>query len=287
MVRSLVASSSLGSLEGRQRHADRRAIRRKDGRDRPDPSLHRLQHARFKGTLLMNSEPESPTFVGTQAAHARIVRLQDWLEGRIRREEQQAITKAIRDLLPTDEDCENERELCMAGSGRHWIHACVEEHGIATEVDVDVDNLSIWVWEQIDSARRKALIPAWTTVWGVEARNPTWGLQVGRVKTSPDQVLVLVEHPDVMIFEIDLDSKYPADFMYVTSDDATEVRIVADDKTLNVDHSAAWDTAFILHGTKGWQVFADASRYTVTICAFRRPPFDELYEKSVNAPGKG
>lgn len=187
-------------------------------------------------------------------------------------DQERHLAEVIRSILPTDEDCENEDEQCRLGAGKHWIHASAGHHGVVTEVDANVNMLAGFIWDQTDLARRKASLPSWSVRYEVSLdRLPTWELKVGRIRTSPEQVLVVLEQPNVMIFEIDLDSKYPGLFLHESCGEGRRsVVILPDEDTIKLDETATTDTEFILRGAEGWTIMADGSRYTVRIVAYRR-----------------
>lgn len=162
---------------------------------------------------------------------------------------------------------------CVNSSGRHWIHASAGREGVITEVDANIDVLAVFIWEQIDLARRKALLPSWKTrEEAARDRPPTWEIKVGRMRTSPEQVHIVLQHPDVMIFEIDLSSKYPGEFTYVSYEDVQRVIIHPGDHSIKLDDGAVLDTEFILRGAQDWTLIAEGSRYTVRIAAYKRGP---------------
>lgn len=110
--------------------------------------------------------------------------------------------------------------------------------------------------------------------------NVTWEIIPGYIRTHEDSVRLIADHDDVKIWEIDTDSKRPTVNGYMFGpDDTISVYLTYDEGTLRIDPDATDDTVFKLTGLNGdWTIAAEASRYTVTVFAYKWKGQEEVID---------
>lgn len=107
---------------------------------------------------------------------------------------------------------------------------------------------------------------------------PTLSVDEGSILVASTHLIV--HHDDVLVWEIDLKSKYPE--LYVTADyqqDGTQQEVVLfrTERTLRADESTNRPTRlrFTTPRDENWTVLYNHGRYTVQVVAYRHPRFDE------------
>lgn len=105
----------------------------------------------------------------------------------------------------------------------------------------------------------------------------TWTINYGQVRIREDSIWKVVDHDDVKIWLVDLDTKRPV-ITYGTTyypDDAVEYSItfLVDEETLYIDDTTEEFTELRLAGfDEDWVLMVDGSKYEVRIVMFRFPP---------------
>ena len=94
----------------------------------------------------------------------------------------------------------------------------------------------------------------------------------GRIKVN--EPLHLIDHPNVHVFEFDLDSKYPGGVAWLLEGDRVRFIIEAGDRTLNTRPEASAETEVLLEGlsTDEWHIMSEAVRYTWRVVLYRHHP---------------
>jgi hypothetical protein len=101
------------------------------------------------------------------------------------------------------------------------------------------------------------------------------GLSLDPGKARVNVINILHDTPEFMVIEIDMNSKYvwPAVAFGDTDNGASEIWFMTDAHSLHLDESTEKQTMLLMpERTAGWDVMADAGRYTIRIAAWRRPP---------------
>lgn len=101
----------------------------------------------------------------------------------------------------------------------------------------------------------------------------------GCVVVSVDDTnpLVVIDHEDCKVWLIDLDTKYAE--VHATSSMGTELSVhvgpAESGRTLHLDvERKNWTTFTFVHpDDEDWSVLAHCARYTLEICAYRKPAF--------------
>jgi len=95
----------------------------------------------------------------------------------------------------------------------------------------------------------------------------------GRVVVSG--VRLVVNHSDVVVYEIELHSKYPESVTYAITDTDIAICISSGENTLNTDDSTdlATDVRFRFSSTFDWTVITEHGPSTVYVCVYRRKRF--------------
>lgn len=101
--------------------------------------------------------------------------------------------------------------------------------------------------------------------------NPQPEIRPGRVRVNSADLIV--NHPDVQVWEIDLASKHPGSFAEFATGTHIGVQICPDEKTLRLDDTADHDAEvlFPVDDSWKWTSIADGSKGTVRVCLYRRP----------------
>lgn len=81
----------------------------------------------------------------------------------------------------------------------------------------------------------------------------------------------VVDHNDVKIFEIDLESKYPGPVTVAQDSEKISVMILVGENTLDTNPNLNDVTYldFYLSNAHDWKVLTDGSRYTVRVVMYR------------------
>jgi len=105
----------------------------------------------------------------------------------------------------------------------------------------------------------------------------TWTINYGQVRIREDSIWKVVDHDDVKIWLVDLDTKRPV-ITYGTTyhpDDTVEYSItfLVDEETLYINDNTEEFTELRLAGfDEDWVLMVDGSKYDVRIVMFRFPP---------------
>jgi len=93
----------------------------------------------------------------------------------------------------------------------------------------------------------------------------------GRVVVN-DVHVVIDDHPNVIVVEVDLVSKYPDHVFTATDDHTVSVYINDGPNTLCIDDTTIAPTVvkFLLSDASKWYAIVDGSRYTVRVCLYRK-----------------
>lgn len=105
----------------------------------------------------------------------------------------------------------------------------------------------------------------------------TWTINYGQVRIRGDSIWKVVDHDDVKIWLVDLDTKHPVityGTTYHPDDTVTyEVVLLVDEHTLYIDDTTEEFTGLQLTGLGDeWFLMVDGSKYEVRIVMFKFPP---------------